>query len=282
MASRKVNSFMERTILSTLSILKETILNDEIALRKGFLQKVDPRIKSLCVLLLLAGVLFSTSAGEMAVIYLVTIILSLFSSIKLSFFLTRTLLFIPLFSACIVIPALFNVVTPGDAVFFFTAGGYEFSITRQGIDSAVIFFMRVLASVSLSVLLVLTTRHHVLLKVLRMFRVPKLFVMTLGMCYRYIFLFLDSILKTYCAIKSRVGYVASTKTGRKIVALNMAGLWLKSYHLHTQVYDAMLSRGWTGEPKVIGAFRVQTIDWITLAGTVLFFSGSLWLNHFSN
>jgi cobalt/nickel transport system permease protein len=138
--------------------------------------------------------------------------------------------------------------------------------------------MRVLASVSLSILLVLTTRHHVLLKTLRVFKIPQLFVMTMGMTYRYIYLLLDIVQNTFIAIRSRVGFVTSTKTGRRIVGANMAGLWLKSYRMQTLVLDAMLSRGYTGEPKILHAFHARTTDFLMLIAAAAALTGTLWLN----
>jgi cobalt/nickel transport system permease protein len=272
------SGFIERTLLGVVSLLKDTVSNDQIASRRGLLQRCDPRIKALSIALLLTCALLSRSLAALAAIYAVCVALALLSSITAGFFLKRTLLFIPLFSLLIVVPALFNVITPGDPVVSITGG---LSITRQGIDSAAIFLLRVLASVSLAVLLVLTTRHHALLKVLRMFRVPRVFVMTMGMTYRYVYLLLDIIQNTFTAIRSRVGFIASTRTGRRVVASNMAGLWVRSYRMHTQVYDAMLSRGYTGEPKVLDTFRVKATDLVILACALLSLMGTLWQNHFS-
>ena len=257
--STKANGFIERSILGAIGFIQGTVSNDEIAGKCGFLQSRDPRFKSLSIAILLCCVLASKSTIALSGFYITAIILALVSSINIGFFLKRTLFFIPLFSFFIVVPAIFSNITPGESVFSITVFSNHVSITRQGLGSALIFFMRVLASVSFAIILVLTTRHHVLLKVLRIFKAPQVFVMTMGMCYRYIFLFLDIIQKTFLAIKSRVGFVSSTKAGQKIAAMNMAGLWLKSYRLQTQVYDAMLSRGYAGEPKVIEEFKAGTV-----------------------
>jgi cobalt/nickel transport system permease protein len=276
----KTTGLIERSILGVVGLIKETVSNDEIALRKGFLQACDPRYKCLSIVFLLCGVCMAKSVFLLSGYYFICFVLAIFSSISAVFFLKRTLFFIPLFSLFIVVPAIFSVVTPGEAIVSFTIFSMKFSITRQGVDSALIFFSRVLSSVSLAILLILTTRQHVLLKVLRLFKIPQVFVMTMGMCYRYIFVLLDIIQKTFIAIKSRVGYVASVKTGRKIVGANMAGLWLRSYHLHSQVYTAMLSRGYCGEPQVLVEFQTRTRDAILLIVSLSAFVGTLWINRF--
>jgi energy-coupling factor transporter transmembrane protein EcfT len=88
--------------------------------------------------------------------------------------------------------------------------------------------------------------------------------MTLGMCYRYVYLFVEIIENTYQAIKSRVGTVLRHKSGQNIVARNIAFLWARSYQLNEEVYKAMLSRGYSGEPIVLNSFKARFRDWLWL------------------
>jgi cobalt/nickel transport system permease protein len=279
--SRRTNGAIERTLFGIVGLLKQTVESDTIAAKTGYLQGRDPRLKFLSVCLMLAAILFSRNSLEIGALYALTLAIALASSIRLLFFLKRTLFFIPIFSLFIVVPAIFSAVTPGRTLVAMHFFSLDFSISRQGVDTALIFFFRVLASVSLAILLMLTTRHNVLLKVLRIFRVPALFVMTMGMCYRYIFLFLDIIQNNFIAVKSRVGYVASAKTGRRIATTNMAGLWLRSYRMQTQVYSAMLSRGYGGEPQVFEEFHARPGDYFMLVIGLLMLVGTLWLNRYS-
>jgi cobalt/nickel transport system permease protein len=41
------------------------------------------------------------------------------------------------------------------------------------------------------------------------------------------------------------------KKGQRIVAWKIANLWERSQQLNEEVYNAMLSRGYSGEPKVL-------------------------------
>jgi cobalt/nickel transport system permease protein len=147
-------------------------------------------------------------------------------------------------------------------VFSFTLFGATLEITRQGLNGAGLFVLRVATSVSFVVLLSLSTRQAVLLKVLRVFKVPHIFVITLGICYRYVFLFIQVIDNTYLSIKSRVGTIIHYKRGQRIVAWNMACLWQRSYQLNEDVYHAMLSRGYRGEPALIYDFKLKFLDWL--------------------
>ena len=272
------NSFIERSITGALSFLKESIFAEEYASKPGFLQSLDPRIKVITIFLLIIATVLTRSIAVSCVLYALCLILAYFSEVKISFFLKRTWIFIPLFSIFIAIPALFSFFSPGEALLSFNLIGYKLSITRQGILGATLFVIRVTASVSFAVLLSLTTRHFDLLKVLRIFGIPQVFVMTLGMCYRYIYLFLEVAGNTYLAIKSRVGTRVHYKRGQHMVAWNMASLWLRSYHLNDAVYQAMLSRGYTGEPAVLENFKTRWFDWVWLFMTGLFFIALIWLN----
>lgn len=278
----KHNRFIERSIMSALSFLKESIFADEYASRKGFLQARDPRIKILMILALLLAVLFAKSIPFISCIYALCLFLAFASSINIAYFLKRTWFFMPLFSLFIAVPALFSVFSPGETLISIKVFTLVLSITKQGLASAAIFFLRILTSVSLCVLLALTTKHYCLLRALRNFRVPQLFVMTLGMCYRYVYLFIALIQDTYTAIKSRVGYVSSSQKGRRIVAWNIASLWRRSYDLHNQVYQAMLSRGYSGEPRIMDDFYITFRDIACMGVSISILAGSLWQARFLN
>jgi cobalt/nickel transport system permease protein len=278
----KDNRFIERSLMGAVSFLKDSVFADEYAGKKGFLQARDPRVKVAAILLLVLCVLFSREIAFIAAIYLICLLLAVCSSIRLPFFLGRTWLFIPVFALFIAIPSIFSILTPGERLSVLKIGNLSLSVSRQGLAGAAIFFSRVLVSVSLCVLLSLTTRHYALLKVLRIFRVPQVFVMTLGMCYRYIFLFIGIIQDTYTAIKSRCGYVLSSVKGQKIVAWNIATLWQRSYRMQNQIYDAMLSRGYSGEVHILDELRAGGKDIVFLAGAAFIFLFILWRTYFLN
>jgi cobalt/nickel transport system permease protein len=277
---KKKGDFVERTILGIVSFIKETIFSESLSRKNGFLQRRDARFKCVSAALLLLAILFSKNILSLFIIYFGIIVIACFSSIGLLFFLSRTMFFVPLFSFFIVFPAIFNIVTPGEPILSFNFFNWEISITRQGIDSATIFFFRVLDSISVAILLVLTTHQNILLKTLRIFYVPKLIVMIMGMTYRYIFLFLDSVIRTFISIKSRIGFVQSTKEGQRLVAFNMARLWLKSYNLQSQVYNAMISRGYTGEAYVLDNFHYNWVDIVLIFMSLFLLIGTICLNLF--
>ncbi len=273
--------FLDKTIRDIMRLIRETVADDEIASRPGLLQGADPRFKLASFALLVASSVAARSPATLAALWLLAIASALASRIGFRFFLARTVLFVPLFTFFLALPAITGFVTPGQEVASFSLATLRVAITKPGIVSGVLITLRALAAVSLSVLLVLTTRRTALLASLRVFRVPQLFVMTMGMTLRYIHLLLDTAEKGFLAIQSRVGFIRAGKDGRRVVGWNAGNLWLKSYRLQGAVYDAMISRGYSGEPVTLERFRARARDGVLLSISILILAGTLWLNRFS-
>ena len=267
--------------MSALAFIRDSVFAEEYAAKDGFLQRRDPRFNAAAILTLVFLTVLTKNITALLFLYFFCLALAAFSKIDMIFFLKRTWVFIPLFSLFIALPAVFSIFTPGTEIASFSVLGFRLAVTRQGLDGAELFVKRVVTSVSFVVLLSLSTRHNELLKVLRVFRIPQIFVMTIGMCYRYIYLFVEIIEHTYTAIKSRVGFAVPHKRGREIVTWSVANLWLRAYDMNNQVYNAMLSRGYTGEPRVLNEFRAVRYDWVwmgfiaAITGLVLFINYSV-------
>jgi len=93
------DSFIERSITGALSFLKESIFAEEYASKLGFLQLLDPRIKVITIFLLIIATVVTRSIAVSFVLYALCLILAYFSQVKISFFLKRTWIFIPLLFA---------------------------------------------------------------------------------------------------------------------------------------------------------------------------------------
>jgi len=248
---RDNNSFIERSLVEVISFIKNSVYAEELASKNGLLQCIDARAKSAIIIALVVCLMFTKSIVLLACSYVLVLLLAVLSKIGLPGFLKRTWIFMPLFSLFIAFPALFSYFSPGTTLYSLPLLGTKLLITKQGVFGVTVFILRIITSVSFAILLSLTTRHVDLLRALRAFKIPLVFVMTLGMCYRYIYLFAEMIENTYTAIKSRVGRVMRYKKGQQVVAWNIAHLWYRSYLLNQDVYAAMVSRGYTGEPKAL-------------------------------
>ena len=271
--------FVERTVDGVAAFLRDAILSEAVAKRRGLLQALDPRIKLVTLLALIVGVSVMKFPATIWGMYFFTLLLAVASSVPLWFFVKRVWLFIPIFSAVIVIPALFNVVTPGEPLWtvFHLGRSHDFglyhipetiAVTRQGVLTAITFVGRVAASVSLAVLLMLTTRWNDLLRALSVLGIPKIFILTLSMAYRYIILLVNTVQNIHIARKSRTLRYGATSAEQRWVASRMAYLFKRTYLMSQDVHKAMLSRGFSGDIRALSDFRAKKYDfaWCLFVG----------------
>jgi len=273
-------SAIKRTLSGLSRVALSSVFSEQIAARSGLLQKTDPRAKTagLFFLLLITSLVFNLYV--LLAFSVLTLVLAGASDIPLWFFIKRVWLFIPIFAGIIALPSIFNVVRPGTAFWTIWDFGGEvnigpwslgtsLAITYQGIEGAARLVLRVATTVSLAVLLALTTRWANLLKALRVFRVPRIFILILSMTYRYIFLLLNMSADMFTARASRMVGPSSPREDRRFVASSMGTLLGKSHALSDEVYSAMVSRGYNGEPVSTHTFRMRGLDWVWLATSVL-------------
>ena len=249
--------FVERTLADITHTLEQSLFAEEIARQPGLLQSLDPRVKVVSIILLLIAVSLSRSLAVIVGLYLVTLVLAWFSSVPMGFFVKRVWLFMPFFTGVIAIPAFF--LTPGPALVQLPWG---WVITRTGAMTALFLLSRVGASVSLAVLLMLTTPWNSVLKALGVLRVPDVFVVILGMTYRYIYLLLHTVNDMFLSRKSRVVGRMSTADQRRLLAASAGMLLTRSLDLSGEVYLAMQSRGLHGYPRTMDTWRMRAPDWI--------------------
>jgi energy-coupling factor transporter transmembrane protein EcfT len=120
---------------------------------------------------------------------------------------------------------------------------------------------RVATSISLVVLLTLTTPWVRLLAALRSLGVPPMFVLVIGMAYRYVFLLLGTVTDMYTARKARtVGAQAHDRSARQFLSASAGTLFGKAHHLSEEVHQAMVARGYRGNARTVQAFAITRLD----------------------
>jgi cobalt/nickel transport system permease protein len=194
-------------------------------------------------------------------------VLAACSQLRLSFFVRRVWVFVPLFTGLVVLPATLNVVTHGQIVVpLGTWFGHPVGLTRQGLDAAALVVSRVAVSISLVVLLTLTTPWNRLLASLRAVFVPRVFVQVLGMTYRYLFHLVNGVGEMYIARTARtVRRDRDVVKGRAFVAATAGALFGKAHALSEEVHLAMVARGYTGSTRVLRPLRPRAVDAIWAA-----------------
>jgi cobalt/nickel transport system permease protein len=268
---RRKGSYVTKTINGAAGIMRQAMFAEDTIERDGLLQRLDPRVKVVTLLGLLVAVALVRSLPVLVIAYLGTLVLAVASRLPFGFFVRRVWLFVPIFTGVVVLPATLNLITPGDIVVpLGTWFGHEIGITSQGLTSAALIITRVATSISLVVLLTLTTSWTRLLAALRALLVPRMFILVLGMAYRYLFHLLNSVLDMYTARRARsVGDDHDVKSSRAFVAATAGALFGKSHALSEEVHMAMVSRGYTGDARTLTAFKVTAFDFAWIATTAV-------------
>ena len=268
----KGGDFLSRNIAAITGALESVLSSEDLYHAPGLMQGLDPRIKAATMVLFIVTVSLLHSLPILACLFLLILSVALLSKVPMGLFLKRILVFIPIFTLVIALPALF--ITEGEPL----AKLGSLTITEQGARTAGLLVMRVTDSLSFAVLFVITTRWTSILAAMRWFRMPSLFVTILGMTYRYISLLLHSANSMFLARRSRTIGILSGGENRRWLGQMLATTMSKSHHLSEEVYTAMLSRGYQDDGLVLKDFSLKRKDLFWTVFTVGTSSLLLWSN----
>lgn len=254
---RSKGGFVEKTLTGGTKVMQQAIFAEDVANAPGLLQSLDPRVKIVTLLGLLLSAAFVRNLAVLGGMYAATLAVAAGSGLSIGFFVKRVWLFIPIFTGIVVVPSMFNFITPGPIVVpLGTWFGSPVGLTGPGLTSASMIVARVAVSISLVVLLTLTTPWNRLLAGLRGLGIPRVFVLVLGMAYRYLFYLLNAVADMYTARQARsVHRDRDVRSGRAFVAASAGALFGRSYAMSEEVHQAMVARGFTGDARSIWVSR---------------------------
>jgi cobalt/nickel transport system permease protein len=148
--------------------------------------------------------------------------------------------------------------------------GHKIVVTREGWHNGVLIASRVLASVSVLLLLSMVTPAHRLFHASRWLGMPKAWLEIALLMYRYIFVLLDLVADMMVAQKVRLGYSSVRKawTSAGIVGGTVI---VRSMDQAVRTHEAMMVRGYTGELPFETVPALARREWWTMgvAGTAL-------------
>lgn len=255
---RRRRGFVEKTLASISANIESAVFSEENARRPGLLQRRDPRAKLLAFVLLIVATAISREWPALLAVAIVANVAALFSQLDMGLFFKRVWFGIPLFSGIVIIPSIFFV--GHTSLLSIPLGFATLHVYQEGLISAGIFVLRVGASVTLAILLILTTPWADILKSLRFFRVPTIFILILAMTYRYIFLFLHTLNGMFLARKSRIVAQTSGREQRWWIVSSMGVLMSRSFRMSDDVYRAMLARGFNHQFRTLTDYRFRLPD----------------------
>ena len=259
-AGRNSRGVVERSLASFVDALEHAFYAEKLAARDGLLQKLDPRVKIVAVLPLIVIAALARRLWVIVALFALAVVIALLSHVPLGTLAKRVWLGVLTFTGFISFPALF--LTPGQPIYRVPLLGW--TVTAQGLRTAMYLIMRAETAATFSVLLVLCTPWSNVLKALRVLRLPVVLVVILGMTYRYIFLLLQSAHDMFRSRKSRTVGRLSGREQRRAATASVGVLMSKTVQLSGDVYLAMRSRGFQGEVYVLNEFQIHWFDWIAL------------------
>jgi cobalt/nickel transport system permease protein len=237
--------------------------------KESFIHRLDPRVKAVVtVVFIISNALLPDGAWmAFALAWLFLLAANVLSHLGIAYTLKRSLVALPF--ALIAVTVLFSI--PGKPVANFSIAMWNFVITDAGLLRFVSIIIRSWLSVQLAILLVATTRFPDLIHALEHLRVPAILTTIIAFLYRYLFVLTDEVLRLLRARESRSAGSPGKRSGggvlwRAKIAGNMAGqLFLRSYERSDRIYNAMVSRGYSGHLYTLNPHEMKPRDYFVTA-----------------
>jgi cobalt/nickel transport system permease protein len=257
-------SLARKTADSLARAVTDVLQNEELAARPGLLQRLDPRAKLLTLLLFAVTTSLVHSLMLLMILVGLTMVLAAASLVGVGSFARKVWLSAGLFAFLVALPSALNVFTPGPVVV--SLG--PLSLTEPGLMGVATLVTRVVAAAGFALLVIWTMRWSDLLRALSAMRMPDVVVATLAMTQKQILTLLRTVEQIHLARESRTLTLGTTRENRAWVTERMAFVVRKSMKTADDVYDAMLSRGFTGEMPSLVRLRMQPRDWVWSAASI--------------
>ncbi len=255
--SRVRPSFVEKSIRSIMRASEDALYAEGVAQSKGFLQRLDPRVKLVGIGALVFTAIAIHRLPLACALLACSGVLALWSRVPLRS-LVHMWLAVLMFTGVIALPAVF--LTRGVVIVHVPMLGWP--VSSQGIAAAAFLLIRAETASTLVLALVLTTPWIRLLRALRAIGVPATFVVVLQMTYRYIFVFLQGARDLFESRRARLLGPPDASRQRNTASSIAGALLAKSLALSNDVHLAMQARGFRGEVHLLDDLAMRRPDWV--------------------
>jgi cobalt/nickel transport system permease protein len=217
----------------------------------SFLRDVHPGEKFIFALLTMALVLILNSiviSVFVAIIMALMIIIAARVNYKTFF----RLMLLPmgfLIIGCAAV-AVSITITPLNFLLSFKIGSLWIGVTNETLSSSINLFFRANAAVTCMYFLALTTPMTQIIYVLRKLMVPEIIIDLMVLIYNNIFVFFKTANNIYISQVSRCGYNGFMGKLKSLSYL-CSNLFIKCIKNTDETYNALLSRGFNGQLRVI-------------------------------
>lgn len=280
--------FLEKGIHHISRVIKTAYVQWETATGRGLLQGLDARVKVLSMLFFVVIVSVKRDILSEAVLAGLFFAVAAASRLDLVSLYRRALFLGFFFGFLVAFPSSLNVITDGTVVMplFHLERAHDFWIyhipadigfTRQGLTGVALLTLRVVNSVSLSLILLYTTPFPEIIRALKLLKAPDAFLMIISLTYKYIFIFAKTVEDMHLAKKSRMVGDTSDSEARKWIADRIAVVFKKTQLRCEDIFSAMQSRGFSGDVRIYGFRKLAVKDY--MAGLVFLTAGlaAIWM-----
>jgi len=282
-------SFIDKTMKNVASFITTSFLQYYTSKKGGLLQSVDARVKVAFMLSLAVIINLTQNIPAQLFLFFVIFLLSVFSKLRLVSIYRKALLAGFFFGFLVFIPASLNIFTNGQPIVML----YSFSndhqwwiykipkdiyITREGLIMVSRLTFKVFNSVSIVLLVTATTTFEGIVKSLSWFKVPGIFLLTLTMSYKYIFVLSTTVEETFFSLKMRWWNRGSVMEAENLIAGRISYLFKKSWERYELSYQAMIARGFDGSFSFYYFDRLKRVDFAFIGISIFIISSILILN----
>ncbi len=212
-------------------------------------QKIDPLIKLLSALLIILALVSQPYDRFLpfAVYGLLVLVLLMLSRIPPVYVMKRLLIVLPfILFAAVFFPLSVKL----------SDSSIRLSLYHPAVMKGISIFIKAALSVVVIIVLVSAEKFHHLLRAMRRLKMPAVVCITSALMYRYIFILADESMRTSLARQSRTP--GKLKQNRlKVYGNQMAVVFLRSWDRSKIVYNAMLSKGFSGEFPASGREKIK-------------------------
>lgn len=246
---------------------------DQFQFTESKVHSLDPRVKVVVTVafILSNAILPDGSWLAFGLAWFFLLLANDLANLGLGFSLKRSVIALPF--ALVAVSAIFSPL--GDPLAVWDLGFITLVPTDTGLIRFASIMLRSWLSVQIAILLVATTQFPDLIHALEHLKLPRTLTTIIAFLFRYLFVLTNEVYRILRAREARSARLPGVRGGGNLgwrikTTGSMAGqLFTRSYERSDRIYQAMISRGYTGHIRTLNPHQIQSQDWWILGVSVM-------------
>ena len=245
---------------------------DQFQITESRVHSLDPRVKVVVTVafILSNAILADGSWLAFGLAWFLLLLVNDLANLGLGFSLKRSVIALPF--ALVAVSAIFSPL--GDPLAVWDLGFITLVPTDAGLIRFASIMFRSWLSVQAAILLVATTQFPDLIHALEHLRLPRTLTTIIAFLFRYLFVLTNEVFRILRAREARSARLPGVRGGGNLAwriktTGSMAGqLFTRSYERSDRIYQAMISRGYTGHIRTLNPHQIKSQDWWILGVSI--------------